>query len=336
MKIIVDAFGGDNAPSSNVMGSVTAVNLCDDVEIILVGDKDVIQQELNKIGYKGNKIHILNAPDEITNDDVPTMAIRQKKESSLVVALDELKNNNEVVGMVSAGPTGAVLTGATLKIGRIKGVLRPAMAALLPTHTGKEVLLLDAGANVDSKPEYLMQFAHMGSIFMSGMYNNPSPKIGLLSVGTEDKKGNEFTKEVFANLKQEKNLNFVGNMEARDILTGDYDVVVADGFAGNVALKAIEGGINFALFNLKKAVKEGGAGAKFGYLFLKRPLKNVKNSVDYRNFGGAPFLGVTKPVIKSHGSSTAKTIYASILMVKRMHEFGLSQKLGDVFSGEGQ
>ncbi len=331
MKIIVDAFGGDFSPQANVAGSVTAVNLLDDVEIVLVGDENKINFELEKIGYSGNKISVINAPDCITNDDLPTVAIRQKKESSLVVALDELKNNDDVIGLVCSGNTGALLTGATLKIGRIKGVHRPVMAALLPTKNNKEVLLLDAGSNVDCKPEYLLQFGHMGSVFMSGMFDIKDPKIALLSVGTEDKKGSEFSKEVFNLLKQEKSLNFLGNMEARDILSGQYDVVVADGFSGNIALKGIEGGINFALHNLKYAVETGSLFSKIGYLFLRKSINKVKSKVDYRNFGGAPFLGINKIVVKSHGSSTAKTIYASILQVKRMYEFDMIRKLSDIF-----
>ena len=331
MKIIVDACGGDNSPHANVAGSVTAVNLLEDVEIVLVGDENKINSELNKLKYHGNKITVVNADDVITNDDIPTLAIRQKKNSSLVVALDLLKNSDDIVGMVSCGNTGAVLTGATLKIGRIGGVHRPAMAALLPTRKNSEVLLIDAGANVDVKPDYVLQFANMGSVFMGGMYENSTPRVALLSVGTEDKKGNEFSKEVFSLLKNDKNINFLGNMEARDILSGNYDVVVADGFSGNIALKAIEGGINFALYNLKEAVKQGGIKAKLGYLFMKRAIANTISKVDYRNFGGAPFLGVSKPVIKSHGSSTAKTIYASILQVKKMHEFDMVGKLNKIF-----
>ena len=331
MKIIVDAFGGDNAPESNVRGSVTAVNLNENLEIILVGDETKIKTELEKVGYDGDRISIVHAPDVITNDDVPTTAIRAKKESSLVVALDMLKGDEEIVGMVSAGSTGAVLTGATLKIGRLEGVLRPVMSAILTSENGSEVLIVDAGATVDAKPEFLVQYAKMGSIFMAGLTGKDRPRIGLLSVGTEDHKGSEFSKLVFELLKQEKDLNFAGNIEGRDILAGGVDVVVTDGFSGNVALKSIEAGVGFAMHNLKEAIKTGGIGAKIGYLFLKKSLKKTMSKVDYRNYGGAPFLGVKKLVVKAHGSSNAKSIYASILQVKRMQEFGLTEKMSKVF-----
>ena len=332
MKIIVDAFGGDNAPESNVFGAVTAVNLNDDLEIVLVGDETKIKAELDKVGYAGDRIAIVHAPDVITNDDVPTTAIRSKKESSLVVALDMLKNDDSIVGMVSAGSTGAVLTGATLKVGRLDGVLRPTLATILPTENKKQVLVLDSGATADAKPEFLVQFAKMGSIFMSGFTGVEKPTIGLLSVGTEDHKGSEFSKSVFEMLKNEKDLNFVGNIEGRDIMTGKTDVVVADGFSGNIALKSIEGGANYVLHNLKSAIKNGGLRAKIGYLFIKKSLKKTMNESDYHNYGYAPFLGVKKIVVKAHGSSNPKNIYQSILQVKRMSDFDLTEKMSKVFT----
>ena len=334
MKIVVDAFGGDDAPECNVWGAVTAVNLNDDLKIVLVGDETKIGEELAKVGYKGDKIEVVHAPGVISNDDVPTSAIRTKKDSSMVVAFDLLKNDPEVVGMVSAGSTGAVLTGATLLIGRLPGVLRPALASIFPTQSGKQVLVIDSGATVDAKPEYLVQFAHMGSLFMAGYTENAKPKVGLLSVGTEDHKGSEFSKEVFGLLKEEKDINFVGNIEGRDILVGDTDVVVCDGFSGNVALKSIEGGALTVLKTVKRAIKSGGLGAKIGYLFLKKSLKKALDEVDYNNYGYAPFLGVKKLVIKAHGSSNPKNIYNSIMQVKKMHEFGLTEKMSKVFEGK--
>ena len=331
MKIIVDAFGGDNAPECNVRGAVTAVNLNEDLDIILVGDETKIKTELKNVGYSGDRISIIHAPDVITNDDVPTTAIRAKKESSLVVSLDMLKNSDDIVGMVSAGSTGAFLTGATLKIGRLEGVLRPTLATILPTENKKQVLVLDSGATADAKPEYLVQFEKMGSIFMSGFTGIEKPSIGLLSVGTEDHKGSDFSKTVFEMLKSENDLNFVGNIEGRDIMTGKTDVVVTDGFSGNIALKSIESGANYVLHNLKCAIKNGGLRAKIGYFFLKKSLKKTMNESDYHNYGYAPFLGVKKIVVKAHGSSNPNNIYQSILQVKRMQEFGLTEKMSKVF-----
>ena len=329
MKIVVDAFGGDNAPVEIIEGAKIALEKHKNLELILCGDSKKIEALMGE-EYK-NRVEIVHAPEVILNTDVPTEAIRHKKESSLVKAYDVLKERDDVIGLVSAGSTGAVLAGAIMKIGRIKGISRPALAPILPTKKDSDVIIIDSGANVDCKPEYLLQFGHMGSVFMSGMFDIKDPKIALLSVGTEDKKGSEFSKEVFNLLKQEKSLNFLGNMEARDILSGQYDVVVADGFSGNIALKGIEGGINFALHNLKYAVETGSLFSKIGYLFLRKSINKVKSKVDYRNFGGAPFLGINKIVVKSHGSSTAKTIYASILQVKRMHEFDMIRKLSDIF-----
>lgn len=332
MKIIVDAFGGDNAPQCNVMGAVTAVNLNDDVEIVLVGDEVKIKEQLSDLGYMGDKISIIHAPSVITNDDVPTTAIRQKKDSSLVVALDNLKANEDIVGMVSAGSTGAFLTGATLKVGRMAGVLRPALATILPTEKDKQVLVLDSGATADAKAEYLVQFAHMGSLFMSSYTNNPNPTVGLLSVGTEEHKGNDFTREVYALLKKEKGLNFVGNIEGRDIMSGNIDVVVADGFSGNIALKSVESGTHLVLHYVKDTIKNGGLAAKIGYLFLRKSLKKTMEKMDYHNYGYAPFLGTKKIVVKAHGSSNSKNIFQSIMQVKKMHQFGLTEKMSKVFS----
>lgn len=320
MKIVVDAFGGDNAPREIIGGAITAVNLHEDIEIILTGDADRIEDELNYFNYKGDKIQIVHASEMITNDDVPTSAIKNKKDSSLVVALDLLKTRDDVCGLVSAGSTGAVLAGALLKIGRIKGVARPALAPELPNAKGGKTLLIDCGANVDSKPQYLQQFALMGSVYMKAVHSIENPRVALLSNGVEDKKGNELVHEAFALLKQTEGINFVGNMEARDLLSGEYDVVVSDGFAGNVALKSSEGAVQFVLQEIKNAITQSGIRGKLGALLLKNVFKSLKKKLNYTQSGGSPFLGVQKLVIKSHGSSKAMSIYESIMQVYRMHE----------------
>ena len=327
MKIIVDAFGGDYAPVEIVKGAITAVNILDDVEVILTGDEKTIQNILSEHNYTGNKIQIVHAPDIITNNESPTMAIKQKKGSSLVVGLDMLKNNDDIVGMVSAGSTGAVLTGGLLKVGRIKGILRPALAPLLPNNKGGKTLLIDCGANMDCKPQYLEQFACIGSAYMKALFNIENPRVALISVGVEDKKGNAQVHEAFELLKNNPNINFVGNMEARDLLSGDYDVLVADGYIGNVALKSTEGAIETLMNTIKREINNSGLSGKLGGLFLKKAFKKVKQEMDYTSVGGSPFLGVEKILIKSHGSSKAKTIYAAILQVKTLHEASVVDKI---------
>ena len=330
MKIVVDGFGGDNAPREVVGGCITAVNVYDDVEIVLTGMQDKLQAELDYFGYKGDKITILPATEVIDCNEQPTVAIRQKKDSSLVVGLNYIAENEEdkeIAGFVSAGSTGAVLTGALFKLGRFDGIKRPALAPPLPNLAGGHTLLIDCGANMDSKPEFLCQFALMGSIYMETMFGVKNPRVGLLNVGVEDAKGNELCHQVFPMLKEMKNINFVGNMEARDIMSGEYDVVVTDGFAGNVALKTCEGAVGFILKNLKSSIKNGGFKAKLGYLFLKKPLKNLKNKVDYKAIGGSPFLGCKRVVVKSHGNSDATAIFGSITLCRKIHLAGFCDKL---------
>lgn len=318
MKFVIDAFGGDNAPYEIVAGAVSAVNLISDVEIVLTGDSEKINSILKQIGYSGNKIEVVDAPEIITNDESPTLAIRTKKNSSLVVGLDMLANNDNIDGLISAGSTGAVLAGGLFRVGRIDGVLRPALCPLLPNACGGKTLLIDCGANVDCKPEYLVQFAIMGSAYMKATFNIENPRVALISVGTEDKKGNELTHKAFEKLKEIKDINFVGNMEARDLLSGNYDVLVCDGFIGNVALKSTEGAIAFFMKTMKEQIKNAGVGAKLGAAMLKKVFKELKNKLDYNNQGGSPFLGVKKLVIKSHGSSNAKTIYSCVLQARQL------------------
>lgn len=330
MKIVVDGFGGDNAPREVVGGCITAVNLYQDVEIVLTGKEKELRDELEYFGYAGEKISILPATEIIDCNEQPTVAIRQKKDSSLVVGLNyiaEREEDQEIAGFVSAGSTGAVLTGALFKLGRFEGIKRPALAPPLPNLAGGHTLLIDCGANMDSKPEFLCQFALMGSIYMESMFGVKNPRVGLLNVGVEDAKGNELCHQAFALLKEMKGINFVGNMEARDIMSGEYDVVVSDGFAGNVALKSCEGTVGFIFKNLKKAIKGGGVKAKLGYLMLKKPLKKLTQSLDYKAVGGSPFLGCKKVVIKSHGNSDATAIFGSISLCRKIYLAGFTEKL---------
>lgn len=335
MKIIVDALGGDNAPSEIIKGAALALQQAEGFGIVLAGDTEVIQKELEGLQYEASRIEILDAPEVITNDDVPTDAVRKKRNSSIVAGLRRLGEDETAAAFVSAGSTGAVLTAAAILIKRVQGVIRPALAPVLPTVNNGNVILIDCGANADCKPINLHQFAYMGAAYSQAVMGIQNPKIGLLSNGTEDKKGNELNKEVFPLLKGDKALCFAGNMEAREILSGNYDVVVADGFSGNIALKACEG-TALSMFELiKKGIMSGGLRAKIGYLLLKPVFKGVKKVMDYNDNGGAVLLGLSKVVVKSHGSSKAKSIAASILQAKTLAERGVTANIAAYTAKDG-
>ncbi len=327
MKIVIDAFGGDYSPEEIVKGAVTAVNLIDEVEIILTGDKERIDSLLDEIGYRGNRIEVVHAPEVISNNESPTMAIRRKTESSLVKALTILKERDDVIGMVSAGSTGAVLAGGLFVVGRMAGVKRPALSPFLPNVKGGKTLLIDCGANVDCKPEYLQQFAIMGSIYVKAMLGIEHPRVGLISNGVEDHKGNEQIHQTFELLKDTKDINFVGNMEARELLSGDFDVLVADGFTGNVAMKSAEGTMNAFMTLLKQQINTNGLGTKLGALLMKKTFKNLGQQMNYTDVGGSPFLGLNKILIKSHGSSKAKTIYSCVLQILDIYKSNYIEKM---------
>ena len=332
-KILVDAFGGDNAPVEIIAGAIDAVNARQGFDLVLVGQESVIKTELQKYEYDTARVSILNADEVITCEEEPTVAIRRKPNSSICVAFKELKENPDAGAFVSAGSTGAVLVGATLKLGRIKGVNRPALCPTIPTMVdGKYVLLLDSGANADCKAINLIQFALMGTVYAESL-GVENPKVALLSNGTEDEKGNMLNHEVFPVLKSLKGINFVGNCEARDILSGKYDVVVADGFAGNVALKSMEGAISTVMKTIKAGIYSSARG-KIGGLFLKKTFADIKDKLDYSNKGGALFLGVNKPVIKPHGSSGRVAIKNTVLQAADYAGFNISEKITEKLSAE--
>jgi glycerol-3-phosphate acyltransferase PlsX len=298
MRIIVDGMGGDNAPAAIVKGAVEAVNELG-IDILITGNEDLIQEQLGKHSYPAEKIQILDAPEIITNEDNPTLAIRRKKNSSMVKGMQALANG-EGDGFISAGNTGALLAGGIFLVKRIQGIDRAALTVLYPTLKGAS-LLVDAGANMDSKPEYLQQFALMGSIYMEEVMGIESPRVGLINVGTEENKGNQLAKDSFEILK-DSNINFIGNIEARDLPYGIADVMVCDGFVGNVVLKLTEG-MASSIFSLLKESLMADTRSKIGALMLKPQLSNMKKRLDYREYGGAPLLGTVKPVVKAHGSS---------------------------------
>lgn len=306
ITVAVDAMGGDNAPFEIVKGAVEAVNEFG-VNIKLVGVESAVKEELAKYKYDTSKIEVIHASEIITTDEAPTTAIRRKKDSSMVVALNLVKNK-EADAFVSAGSTGAVLTGATFIIGRIKGIERPALGTCLPTIKGF-TFLLDSGANVDCKPKYLEQFAKMGSVYAEHVMGIKKPKVGLVNIGAEKEKGNALTKEVYEILEN-TDINFSGNIEPRDIPFGKADVIVCDGFVGNTILKFAEG-LSMALLKIIKGEITKGL-YKFAALALKKPFGNVKSRLDSEEVGGAPFLGLKSLVVKAHGSSEAKGIRNAI------------------------
>ncbi len=324
MKIVVDAFGGDYAPLEIVSGAVKALQVNQDLNVVLVGDKDKITEILQSLVFVSDRLEIIHAPDVIGMDEVPTLAIRTKKTSSIVVAYDYLRQNDDAVALVSAGSTGATLTGAVLKLGRIQNISRPALAPILPTVNDKGVMLLDCGANADCKPENLLDFGIMGAEYMKAM-GVKKPKIGLLNIGTEEEKGSEMVKTAHQLLKK-SGLNFVGNIEARDVLRGLVDVVVCDGFAGNVCLKTIEGTAEI-LFGEIKDITKSSFRAKLGALMLKKNLYGMKKKYDYRNFGGAPLLGVKKIVLKCHGNSKSDSVSTTILQAYKLASNHLIEKV---------
>lgn len=327
MKIVVDAFGGDNAPLEVVEGAVLAIKKNKDLKVVLTGDEQKIKQLL---AGRDERIEILDAKEVITNDDQPTLAIRQKKDSSLVKAFDLLKDDEETVGLVSAGSTGAVLTGAILKIGRIKGISRPALCPFLPTVVeGKNVVICDCGANVDCKSEHLLHFAIMASAYYSIMNNVENPRVALLNNGAEEHKGNELTKSTYPLMKTLP-INFVGNVEARDIMSENVDVIVTDGFAGNVLLKGVEGVASAMSKMIKKEAKKN-IFSMLGALMMGK-FKGLKEKMDVDKYGGAPFLGCKKLVVKTHGSANRFNICNTILQVANLHEKKLNEKIESLVS----
>ncbi len=322
MKIVLDTLGGDLGAIEHVVGAVEALKLKNGFNLVLVGNKEELDAELNKYEYDKSRIETVNSTQIITCNDAPMEAIRRKTDSSLIVAYKILKEDDEAKALVSTGSTGAVLAGGIFKLGRLKGVSRPALAPVLPTITDGKVMLCDSGANVDCKPVNLVQFAIMACSYMQKVVGIENPRVALLSNGTEDTKGCELNKQVFKLLSQTKGINFVGNMEARELLSGNYDVVVADGFHGNIALKGVEGGVKAVTTVLKKGIKKSFM-AKIGYLFLKGVMKDIKQKLDYNKVGGAVLMGLDKIVIKAHGSSERECVKNCIMQAVQAVEKGV-------------
>jgi len=324
VNVAVDAMGGDNAPVETVKGAVEAINKDKRVKVFLVGQEPVISEELKKYTYNAEQLEIVHAEEIIETGEPPVMAIRKKKDSSIVKSMEMVKNG-ECDALVSAGSTGAVLVGGQVIVGRIKGVERPPLAPLIPTLNGVS-LLLDCGANVDARPSQLLQFAKMGSIYMENVMGVKNPKVGLVNIGVEEEKGNALTKETYPLLQNCPEINFVGNVEARDIPAGVADVLVCEAFAGNIVLKTYEG-VGAAII---KKVKDGmmtTLRSKIGALLVKPALKQTLKGFSTEEHGGAPLLGLNGLIVKTHGSSKSVEICNSILQCIAFKEQNINEKI---------
>lgn len=335
MKIVLDAMGGDNAPDANIKGAVNAINKVK-AEVVLVGKEEVIRSKVKEFYGKdieeiSDRLKIRNATETIEMEDTPTVAIKHKKDSSMVVGFKMLKEDEGDV-FISAGNSGALLTGATLIVGRIKGIDRPALAGILPAYHS-QLLLIDAGSNTNCKPINLLQFAQMSSIYLRNTYGIENPAIGLLNIGTEETKGNELVRESYNLLKEkaeELNINFVGNVEGRDAFSGKIHAIVTDGFTGNVFLKTTEGLGKFVKRSLVESFTKN-IFTKISYLIAKKPIKSLSKAMDYKSYGGALFLGVKKPVVKAHGSSDALLFEYTIIQAEKFVENKAVDKMIDEF-----
>jgi phosphate acyltransferase len=317
MRLAVDAMGGDNAPKEIVLGAMKAVEKYNDIHIVLVGDEKKIREHLTN----EERIEILHTEEVILGTDEPVRAVRRKKTASMVLAA-QLVADGKADACISAGNTGALMAAGLFVVGRIEGIERPALAPTLPTIGGEGFLLLDVGANADAKPEHLVQYAIMGSIYSEKARGITSPRVGLLNIGTEEKKGNELVRNTYELLK-DADINFIGNVESRDLLEGAADVVVADGFTGNMVLKTIEG-TAMSVFKMLKTALTSSFKSKMAAAVLKPDLTVLKNKMDYTEYGGAGLFGLKAPVIKAHGSSDANAVFNSIRQAREMVEKDVS------------
>ncbi|MBP2256162.1 phosphate acyltransferase PlsX [Virgibacillus alimentarius] len=320
MRIAIDAMGGDNAPKEIVAGAMRAISQMKDLHITLIGDENKIKPYL----INDKNITIIHTDEVITGEDEPVRAVRRKKNASLVLMAKEVKEKR-ADACISAGNTGALMSAGLFGVGRTPGIDRPALSPTLPTIDGKGFLLLDVGANVDAKAHHLIQYAIMGSIYTEKVRSIPNPTVGLLNVGTEDGKGNDLTKKAFTQLKNAP-IHFIGNVEARDLLSGAADVVVTDGFSGNIALKTIEG-TAMTVFSMLKKTFTSSVKTKIAAGLAKKDLKELSSKLDYSEYGGAGLFGLAAPVIKAHGSSKGRAIFNAIKQACHMVEYNVTETI---------
>lgn len=323
-KVALDAMGGDNAPAEIVKGAVDAVTTRDDIKVFLVGQQDSVNEELGKYTYPSDRIEVVDAPEVIEMAEPPVMAIRKKKNSSMVVGMNMVKHN-EADAFVSAGSSGAVLVGGQLIVGRIKGIQRPPLAPLIPTEKGVS-LLIDCGANVDARADHLVQFARMGSIYMEHVVGIKNPKVAIVNIGEEEEKGNALVKETMPLLRECSDINFAGSIEARDIPKGDVDVIVCEAFTGNVILKLYEGLSSTLIGVIKKGLMST-LKSKVGAALALPALKKTLKAFDATQYGGAPLLGLNGLVVKTHGSAKAKEVTNSIYQCVTFNEKAINDKI---------
>ena len=329
MKLIIDCLGGDEGYKTMVEGALAAQIFHEDLFLTFVGDEEQINGCLRDWALDKNMIEVIHAPDVITGNDKPTDAIRLKKNSSMVKSISLLRSDEGYDGMVSAGATGSLIACATLRLGRVRGIRRPAFCPILPTVNGGIVGICDSGANMDCTPEMLLQYALMGSLYLQNVYQIEKPRAALLNVGTEEEKGDDLHKEAYALLRNSKDVNFVGNMEGRDLLSGKYDLVVCDGFSGNILIKATEG---TALALLKKLKKDIVSKTKYkiGALFMKKMFMEEKAFMNYQNYGGSVLLGIEKTLVKAHGSGDSGAVSKCVLQAYDMASSGMSARLSEI------
>lgn len=331
INVAVDAMGGDNAPVEIVKGVVEAVQASDHVKVYLTGQEEIVRKELEKYTYPEEQIEVVNATEVIETAEPPVMAIRRKKDSSIVKALNLVKDGT-CDAYVSAGSTGATLVGGQVIVGRIKGVERPPLAPLIPTEKGC-ALLIDCGANVDARPSHLVQFAKMGSVYMESVMGIKNPRVGIVNIGAEEEKGNALVKETYPLLKNCPDIHFIGSVEARDIPAGAADVIVCEAFVGNVILKMYEG-VGRSLIHKVKEGMMTSLRSKIGALLVKPALKETLKTFDLEQYGGAPLLGLKGLVVKTHGSSKAGEIKNSILQCITFSEQNINQKIKEKITME--
>ena len=327
VKVALDAMGGDNAPAEIVKGAVWALEKQKNLQLFLVGDKNAIEDELSHFSYDKARVSIIHTTEVIEMAEPPVMAIRKKKDSSLVRCMNLVKEK-ECDALVSAGSSGAILVGGQVIVGRIKGVERPPLAPLIPTAKGAS-LLIDCGANVDSRPSFLVQFAKMGSVYMENVVGIKNPRVAIVNVGAEEEKGNALVKETFPLLKNCTDINFIGSIEARDIPYGYADVIVCDAFVGNAILKTIEGVGGLILGEIKKGLMSN-LKTKIGALLIKSSLKETLKKFDIAEYGGAPLLGLNGLVVKTHGSSKAQEICNTLIQCVTFKEQNINDKIKQI------